>query len=248
MKSGFVDLSSINIVDGFASEGFPANCGGGVFVHAGASITLSKITVANNRATFGGGICTDGALFVHDSTISGNSALSLGGGVLIGSGEVALSNVTVADNDALSSGGGLYVEFGTMLAINNTIIAANITLGEGPDIHNMFSVPISTVGGNLISDLGLSGLSPSATVLVDSPLLGVLADNGGPTLTMLPQSGSPAIDATTPVDLSVFVSDQRGLPRIVNGMLDIGAVEVQPTISDEENYGQWLRDHFSQTD
>jgi hypothetical protein len=45
---------------------------------------------------------------------------------------------------------------------------------------------------------------------------------------MPPLSGSPAIDPVGGDTLSVFAADQRGLPRVVNGIVDVGAVEVQP--------------------
>ena len=58
------------------------------------------------------------------------------------------------------------------------------------------------------------------------PLLGPLADNGGPTHTYLPGTGSPAIDTGDPA--SCPGPDQRGLPRPALGGCDIGAVEMQP--------------------
>jgi len=60
--------------------------------------------------------------------------------------------------------------------------------------------------------------------------LGPLANNGGPTATRLPLVGSPAIDAGDPSFTTPLV-DQRGagFTRVVNGRVDIGAVEVQTT-------------------
>jgi hypothetical protein len=46
--------------------------------------------------------------------------------------------------------------------------------------------------------------------LTASPLLGPLRDHGGPTATMAPASGSPAIDAGSSFGLT---TDQRGAPR-----------------------------------
>src|SRR5690606_28720924 len=68
------------------------------------------------------------------------------------------------------------------------------------------------------------------------PLLGPLANNGGPTLTHALLPGSLAIDsgenalAVNPADGdSPLTSDQRGGPflRQVNGIVDMGALEVQ---------------------
>src|SRR5262249_51784818 len=49
---------------------------------------------------------------------------------------------------------------------------------------------------------------------------------GGPTQTMRPLPSSPAVDAGD--NRVPFGTDQRGLPRIVNFVIDIGAVELQP--------------------
>ncbi len=57
-----------------------------------------------------------------------------------------------------------------------------------------------------------------------------LAGNGGPTLSMMPMPGSSVINAgdNSPGGrfLSLSSTDQRGQPRIQNGFVDIGAVEV----------------------
>lgn len=63
------------------------------------------------------------------------------------------------------------------------------------------------------------------------PLLGPLQHNGGPTMTMMPLPGSPAIDAGTPGAV-VPAFDQRGdgFPRVLAGRVDVGAVETPPTL------------------
>ena len=64
---------------------------------------------------------------------------------------------------------------------------------------------------------------------VIDPLLGPLADNGGPTQTRAPLANSSVIDAADNTDVSS--TDQRGAPRILDGdsdgtvIADIGAVE-----------------------
>jgi hypothetical protein len=71
-------------------------------------------------------------------------------------------------------------------------------------------------GGNIqwpvLRDSGQSDdpdyLCTSGTLAAD-PLLGELADNGGPTLTLMPQPGSPAIGLANDCP----ATDQRGEPR-----------------------------------
>ncbi len=59
------------------------------------------------------------------------------------------------------------------------------------------------------------------------PMLGPLADNGGPTWTMALLPGSPAIDAGDNADAPEFDQRGPGFPRIVDGTIDMGAFEVQ---------------------
>ena len=79
------------------------------------------------------------------------------------------------------------------------------------------------------------------------PHLAPLGDNGGPTLTQLPQVGSPAIDRGGECP----GADQRGASRPVDGdesgsvVCDVGAVEVQlddPETSETDGSGAGLGD------
>jgi hypothetical protein len=76
--------------------------------------------------------------------------------------------------------------------------------------------------------------APVAGAIAAPPALGPLADNGGPTLTHAPQSGSPAINAgdNATVTANNLTTDQRGFARISGGTVDIGAVEIQYTTYD----------------
>ena len=81
-----------------------------------------------------------------------------------------------------------------------------------------------------------TGVSPGAgsgNVFNNNPQLGLLADNGGPTLTHALLPGSPAIDAGDPSFASPPDSDQRGAPfvRVSGGRIDIGAFELQPMLA-----------------
>ena len=88
---------------------------------------------------------------------------------------------------------------------------------------------------NDLGDLGNNISYPDATCpgANGNPMLGNLLDNGGPTLTMLPGSGSSAIGAVPLGSCTVNV-DQRGFqrPGPSKAACDIGAVEtglVNPT-------------------
>src|SRR5262249_46396968 len=90
------------------------------------------------------------------------------------------------------------------------------------------------------ADHNLIGIGDGSTGLIDGqngnqvgtaahpldPKLGPLQYNRGPTPTMALLPGSPAFDAGDNA-AAPGPTDQRGLPRIVNGIIDIGAYEVQ---------------------
>jgi hypothetical protein len=102
------------------------------------------------------------------------------------------------------------------LNLTNVIVAespmgANCAFSQAPDSSNF----------NLSSDASCSFGSGRDSVDVK---LGPLADNGGTTLTHLPQPGSPAIDGGTNVDCPS--TDQRGVSRPQGPACDVGSVEV----------------------
>jgi hypothetical protein len=215
--------------------------GGGIY-SAGypysSTLTVSNSTLSGNSASQqGGGIDNFGTLTVSDSTLSGNSAGYYGGGISTSStNPVTLTNVTLTANRATFTGGGLYVyPSSSAPVLHNTLIAGDFRgdTGTTPDDVNGNLDP----GGddNLIGDgtymSGLSnGVNGNRVGSADSPidpLLGPLADNGGPTLTQALLSGSPAIDAGNNAYATDWDQRGPGYPRIVNGIIDIGAFEVQ---------------------
>ncbi|MCX6023153.1 MAG: hypothetical protein NTZ05_15775, partial [Chloroflexi bacterium] len=78
----------------------------------------------------------------------------------------------------------------------------------------------------MTSDLTCTGLTNgvNSDIININPLLSPLANNGGPTLTMLPAANSPAVNAG---GATCGVStDQRGVARPQGSQCDIGAVEL----------------------
>jgi predicted outer membrane repeat protein len=210
-----------------AFTGNSAQADGGGISTTGTVTVLNTTFSGNTAGVDGGGISTSGTVDVTDSTFTANNAGTYGGAIST-SGSLTVSDSTLSGNSA-AGGGGISTDGTTTLA--NTIVAANTasTSGGAPDASGVFA----SLGHNLIGVLyGSSGWGSSDLIgtLADplNPDLAPLGNNGGPTQTLLPQSGSPAIAAgSVALVPSGVTTDQRGLPRTVNGAVDIGAVEVQ---------------------
>jgi hypothetical protein len=206
--------------------------GGGIATSIG-TIRLVNSTLAGNTVVSGSGGGVDALaseVFIANSTISGNSASSSGGVSVQDSLAAQIVSSTIYDN----SGGG--VSSNLSLEILNSIVAGNVKNGVPADLDAPFGVDLPlTIEHSLIGDTTGSGITATTgnrNILNQPALLGPLADNGGPTLTHALLAGSPAIDAgsdTFAVDADgvTLTTDQRGsgFDRILNGRIDIGAVE-----------------------
>ena len=202
------------------------NRGGGLGIGSlGGAGTIRRTTIAGNQAVKGGGVflySVNSLLKLENTIVSGNHATDRGGGIyLYNNSATAIQNSTIISNTA-GIGGGIYMDRHA-LPITDTIIAGNtaITLPVTSDLTGTFQLRYDLVqitGTAHITDTGgnLFGLDP---------LLGPLADNGGPTQTLLPARNSPVVDAGDPAFAPPPATDQRGRPRVVHGRVDIGAVE-----------------------
>src|SRR5205823_3938560 len=81
---------------------------------------------------------------------------------------------------------------------------------------------------NLSNDDGGGFLNATGDQINTNPMLGPLQNNGGPTFTHEPLTGSSALNAGDPNFTPPPLSDQRGYARVFNGRIDIGSLEVQP--------------------
>jgi hypothetical protein len=256
--AGVYNSAKLTIVNSLISENVAdsllnAAAGGGIY--NGSSATIIDSSLQDNRAhgewAWGAGISNAGVLTVEGSTIAGNCACSPWsddgpGGIDNYGGTVVVRNTTIHGNQGGWYGGGMYnagqngsvsITHSTIsgnqggpgiwsrsrLDMRNTILANN-----GIDLDGA----LASSGYNLIEDPRRgSGYDRDTDVLGVDALLGPLADNGGPTLTMALLPGSPAIDAGHPNPADPPMWDQRGpgFPRVVNGRVDIGAYELQAT-------------------
>jgi hypothetical protein len=104
-------------------------------------------------------------------------------------------------------------------------------LGGGTDCDIDVGAATTSQGDSFSSDASCGfGAGPGDIVSGGDPGVGALANNGGPTPTMLPQAGSPLIDqADCAAAPEAVPTDQRGVARPQGGACDIGAVEVEPS-------------------
>lgn len=235
-NGGTLTISNCTIRANFSSSfgGF----GGGVANFDG-TVTINDSTINNNDADSGGGIYNNGILNVNRSTINGNSNIGIfnesasasltvtnstisgnqAGGCLDLAGTFTLQNSTITNNSGL--GAGMVAGFGGAFNVENTIIAGNN--GTGQDISGAFT----SQGYNLIgkSDAGngftngANGDQVGTSANPIDPMLGPLANHGGPTQTQALLVGSPAIDAGT----SLLTVDQRGQPRPIDDQTVVNA-------------------------
>src|SRR6266513_2492600 len=233
-------VAGLSITNGGESPG----AGGGIY-NDHSTLTIDHCTVSDNLGSGGGGVYNDGSygtatLTVANSTFSGNSAgaadYGWGGAIYndgySGSATLMVNNSTFSGNSAGYHGGGIY-NHGGMVTIRHTILNAG---AWGENLSNAYG-SVSSLGYNLSSDNGGGFLTATADQINTDPMLGPLQDNGGPTFTHAPLTGSPAIDAGK--NFMAETTDQRG-PGFVrtfddastanaNGGdgTDIGAFEVQ---------------------
>ncbi|BBD69051.1 hemolysin-type calcium-binding region [Nostoc commune NIES-4072] len=234
-----------------------ANSGGGIY-NQGGTLRLTNSTVSGNTATSGGGIFngddggySGGSVTVTNSTVSGNTALEDGGGIYNGFSYVRnttltlinstiTNNTTDSDGNGTGNGGGVFNgDYTGPVNVSNTIIAGNFDKSTSGDIDPDLSGEVVDSGNNLIgNNTGSTGFTTSTLVGTSAspidPKLGLLQNNGGATFTQALLANSPAIDVGNNSLVPIGVTtDQRGtrFNRIFNGVVDIGAYEVQSPIT-----------------
>ena len=230
--------------------------GGGIYFFWSGSLRLIDSTVSGNLSNVtsggagGGGIYFFGnpganGFVIRNSTISGNTAgtaaiAASGGGVSLPSfnGIAVIQNSTITANAATRGGGVAQSSYGGSLMLSSSIVAGNTAIVAGSDLYLSDSGSVAVNGThNIVGVADDGGFSLSAgnlsgtTLSPFNPMLGALADNGGPTQTHALLSGSPAIDTgENPVGLEF---DQRGpgFDRVSGTAADIGAFEFAQTVS-----------------
>lgn len=201
-KDADVTMNNLTLTGGNA-VGANSGEGGAIRLNMNNSLTMNRCTLTGNSAGSGGAIYFSQGLLLNQCTLTGNSATASGGAINSAYLNLVLVQCTITGNSA-SQGGGIYHGFVGDTYATNSIIAGNTA---------PFSV---NYGGDVFGQNNL---------IAGNPLLAPLGNYGGPTRTMPPLVGSPAIDGGANSVTNSFTTDQRGKPRLLGAQVDIGAVE-----------------------
>lgn len=239
-------LAAQTYLRGLTIKNGQASAGGGILVKEGSS--LVELAVTSNGAQAGGGIGLQGeggTVLIERCLINSNTGFANGGGIYVGPGMgIRLKSSTLTGNSAPTAGGlfhnGAYsvLTFNTIARNSSSQGASGIyNLPNGiVEINNTIIGPDSGTAGSVIEGNGFLfwGVNLITQPAGGSdPMLGPLANNGGPTDTIAPLPGSPAIDGgedcemlgcTSPWDFRATF-DQRRFPRKFGPHFDIGAYE-----------------------
>ncbi len=146
---------------------------------------------------------------------------------------------TITDNSTGDSDGGGNIQLGgdeipdeSNVSLAQTIVAGGIVESSPTTncaVDSEDGATITSLGYNLIDD-NTCGTAATGDIIGQSPQLGALGDNGGPTNTEFPATTSPAVGGVPSAvcTASGVTTDQRGNARGagLNGSCTIGAVEV----------------------
>ena len=238
--SGFTLTNGATQIDGDPEIGSVSNSGGGVWcpsrspvvtncVLAGNSAygpgggafgnTLNNCTLTGNSATYGAGAAGS---TLNNCTLTGNLAGDSGGGAVWST----LNNCTLTDNSAYSDGGGA-----AWSTLNNCIVYYNSAdFGNANHAGGTFNYSCTTP-------------APASGVgnITNSPLF--VDTNGWSNLRL--QSNSPCINVGNNTSVATS-TDLDGRPRILGGVVDMGAYEYQGPGTGE--FIGWLQQSSLPTD
>jgi hypothetical protein len=224
--------------------------GSGAIFNSGTAILIND-TVAFNQS-FGGTGGTGGTgggptILTNYYGPLGNSSGGGGGGggsafgnIYDISGNLMITNCTVAFNLGAGGSGGTGGSAGSGngrpgspgTSGTNGVALGGITMLSGVFANTLLAsnTPVNCSGAvaggicNLSSDASVAFTGTGSRTNIN-PMIGPLANNGGPTLTMALLPGSPAIDAGAAAGAPA--TDQRGVARPQGPGVDIGAFEFQ---------------------
>jgi len=227
--------SSPSITDCVLS-GNTTSRGGGIFCDYYSSPTITNCVISGNNATDNGGgiFCESSSPIILNCVLSGNTATNHGGGIYCYSSSPSITDCVLSGNTT-SRGGGIFCGYSSP-TITNCVISGNNNYGiyeydtnsDPPTNYNCFY-------NNSSGDYYDEGSTPKTVAWLNTIYNGNISAEprfiGGSDYHLQPTS--PCIDAGLNTAPDIPATDKDGNPRIVNGIVDIGAYEFQgpPTIT-----------------
>jgi uncharacterized repeat protein (TIGR02543 family) len=223
--TGTINLDNNSFTDGWAFDG-----SGGIEISALGTINVTNNTFTGNFSDMGSGaayIGGAGTITMTNNIISHNTSdTGYGGGVfLAASGTLNFSNNTVAYNDTPNAGTGMIIDLHPpgVANIYNNIIWHNYSYGPDREddlvIGNPAGTTVNLFNNNFDQSSWTSPIDPSNLNNVD-PLF-VNAAGGNFRL----RFNSPVINMGSNSAPGLPDYDFDGLPRILYGIVDMGAYE-----------------------
>ena len=248
-----VSLVGLTITNGYFYINNPNDRNGGGGIHNSGMLTVANCTITENSTNcWGGGIFNIGTLTVANSMISGNIANWSGGGIEnIYQSTLIVTNSTISGNSAGYGGGGIESARQCMLTVTNSTISGN-SAGYGGGICSGYS-STATLYNTIVVENSNTEISRAGTdgtiqgynnlttftdwngnygdVFLYNPDMPLFVDaaNGDYRLASDSQAINKGNNAYVPEWLT---TDFDGNPRIVGGIVDIGAYECQEEFTD----------------
>ena len=167
-----------------------AEYGGGVYITAWGTVTMTDCTISGNTAKYGGGVYVTGSdctSTLEGSTVLGNIATSNGGGVYIDGTTFIMNDGTITGNTA-TNGGGVYMYGGLYMSggkstMNGGIIFGNMAWNGGGVYmygYNNFIMNGGTISGDrTFIGSGVHANASNGTFTMNGGYLGEDIENNG---------------------------------------------------------------------
>ena len=215
---GPMTIDQTTIADNVVNDAPSLSQAGGLYLQ-GLQIVMTGSTVSSNTANSSGGLFVwenpgTQTLDMTNVTIANNhTRTSLGAGMSVNQNVTGtLWQVTIAGNStAGATSFASAINGGHSLVLKNTLIANNtkVFIWENTSCNQLHTGQGANYQWPNLNAGGQVEQACTANTVFADPLLLSLGDNGGPTETILPASGSPAIGTAT----GCPSNDQRGQPR-----------------------------------
>ena len=219
--------SSPTITDNVIT-GNSARYGGGISCSSSSPTITNNVITENSAGYNGGGIyCSSSFPIITNNIITGNSSSFYGGGISCLSSSPTITNNVITGNSSDYYGGGISCYYHSNPTITNSVVTGNSAGNDGGGIYcGYYSAPPITyddVWSNTPNNY--SGCSPGiGCISVDPLFVGPMVGD------YHLQLGSPCIDAGNNDAPCLPEFDFDGNPRIINGVVDMGAFEYQVSI------------------